>query len=251
MPAVPEPLDRRRSRSAPTARSTSAAATARASTSSTTARTAARSTRAATRPAASAATLTPPTAEGGALRSQDLRTTGDPVGLDGAIIRVDPATGAGAARQPARRRAPTANARRIVAYGLRNPFRFTIRPGTNEVWVGDVGWNDLGGDRPRRSADRRRVDELRLALLRGRTGGQSGYDGAEPRTSARTSTAGRGRRRRARTSPTTTAPRSSPARRCPTGSSSISGLAFYHRRHLPGRTTARSSSPTTRATASG
>ena len=32
---------------------------------------------------AAGATLTPPTAEGGALRSQDLRTSGDPVGLDG------------------------------------------------------------------------------------------------------------------------------------------------------------------------
>src|SRR5215216_5853031 len=39
------------------------------------------------------ATLTPPTAEGGALRTQDLRTGGDPVGLDGSILRVDPATG--------------------------------------------------------------------------------------------------------------------------------------------------------------
>jgi PKD repeat protein len=33
-----------------------------------------------------------------------------------------------------------ANARRIVAYGLRNPFRFTMRPGTSEAWIGDVGW---------------------------------------------------------------------------------------------------------------
>src|SRR5688500_15965092 len=40
------------------------------------------------------ATLTPPTAEGGALRSQDLRTIGDPVSLDGTILRVDPDTGA-------------------------------------------------------------------------------------------------------------------------------------------------------------
>jgi len=31
--------------------------------------------------------LSPPTAEGGALRSQDLRTSGDPVSLDGAIVR--------------------------------------------------------------------------------------------------------------------------------------------------------------------
>jgi PKD repeat protein len=34
-----------------------------------------------------------------------------------------------------------ANARRIVAYGLRNPFRFTQRPGSDELWIGDVGWN--------------------------------------------------------------------------------------------------------------
>ena len=33
-----------------------------------------------------------------------------------------------------------ANAKRIVAAGLRNPFRFAIRPDTDEVWVGDVGW---------------------------------------------------------------------------------------------------------------
>ena len=29
---------------------------------------------------------------------------------------------------------------RIVAYGLRNPFRFAFRPGTNQLWLGDVGW---------------------------------------------------------------------------------------------------------------
>ena len=33
------------------------------------------------------------------------------------------------------------NKRRIIAYGLRNPFRFDVRPGTNELWVGDVGWS--------------------------------------------------------------------------------------------------------------
>ena len=85
--------------------------------------------------------LTPPTAEGGALRSQDLRTTGDPTSLDGAILRVDPATGAGLPDNPLASSAD-ANARRIVANGLRNPFRITTRPGTNEVWIGDVGWNE-------------------------------------------------------------------------------------------------------------
>ena len=36
---------------------------------------------------------------------------------------------------------PNQNARRIVGYGYRNPFRIAIRPGTNEVWTGDVGWS--------------------------------------------------------------------------------------------------------------
>ena len=82
----------------------------------------------------------PPTAEGGALRSQDVRTSGDPATLDGAVLRIDPSTGAAAPGNPNAGSADP-NVRRIVAHGLRNPFRFTIRPGTNEVWVGDVGWN--------------------------------------------------------------------------------------------------------------
>jgi len=83
---------------------------------------------------------TPPTAEGGALRSQDMLTAGDPATLDGSIIRVDPDTGAALPDNP-KAASPDPNARRIVATGLRNPYRFTTRPGTNELWVGDVGWN--------------------------------------------------------------------------------------------------------------
>jgi hypothetical protein len=94
------------------------------------------STPAASRPGGVGATLSPPTAEGGALRRQDLRTSGDPVSLDGSIIRVDPATGAAPADNPLVSD-PDANAKRIIAYGQRNPFR----PGTNELWAGDVGWN--------------------------------------------------------------------------------------------------------------
>ena len=87
----------------------------------------------------------PPTAEGGALRSQDLRTMSDPVGLHGSILRVDPVTGAGLPGNPLAS-STDANARRIIAYGLRNPFRFTTRPGTNQIWIGDVGsgtWEEI------------------------------------------------------------------------------------------------------------
>jgi len=86
------------------------------------------------------ANLTPPSAEGGALRSQDLRTHGDPTGLDGTVIRIDPDTGAGLAGNPLAG-SGDANERRIVAFGFRNPFRFAIDPATGEVYTGNVGWN--------------------------------------------------------------------------------------------------------------
>jgi glucose/arabinose dehydrogenase len=66
-------------------------------------------------------------------------TAPDPVTLDGAILRLDPATGAARAGNPLAGD-PDPNAARIIAEGLRNPFRFTFRPGTNELWIGDVGW---------------------------------------------------------------------------------------------------------------
>jgi glucose/arabinose dehydrogenase len=91
-----------------------------------------------------AAGVPPPTdgtAEGGALRSQSLnRQAGHPVVLSGAILRLDPATGNALPTNPLYG-SSDANARRIISYGMRNPFRFTFRPGTNEIWVGDVGWS--------------------------------------------------------------------------------------------------------------
>ena len=108
--------------------------------------------------------LTPPTAEGGALRAQDLRTSGDPVALDGSVIRVDPATGAGLPSNPLAGN-PDANARRIIAHGLRNPFRFTFRPGTSELWLGDVGWTETEEINRILDPDRRPRREFRLALL--------------------------------------------------------------------------------------
>ncbi|HXV32614.1 MAG TPA: PQQ-dependent sugar dehydrogenase [Gaiellaceae bacterium] len=80
-----------------------------------------------------------PVNEGGSLRAQDLRTAGDPVGLDGTVIRVSPATGAAFPGNPLSGNADL-NARRIVVHGLRNPYRTTFRPGTSELWIGDVGF---------------------------------------------------------------------------------------------------------------
>jgi glucose/arabinose dehydrogenase len=91
------------------------------------------------------AQLSPPTAQGGSLRAQDLRTGGDPATLDGTLIRIDPATGAGLPDNPGAA-STDANVRRILAYGFRNPFRLAFPPGTGEVWVGDVGdgrWEEI------------------------------------------------------------------------------------------------------------
>jgi glucose/arabinose dehydrogenase len=84
------------------------------------------------------AQLSPPTAEGGSLRGQDIRTKSDPAGLDGTVIRIDPASGGALSNNPLAG-STDPNERRVVAYGLRNPFRMTVRPGTNELWIGDVG----------------------------------------------------------------------------------------------------------------
>ncbi|MCW2573517.1 MAG: hypothetical protein JWO88_3575, partial [Frankiales bacterium] len=94
-------------------------------------------------PGSTGVALTSPTARGGALRSQSpRRPAGEPVLLTGSVLLLDPDTGAGVVGNPRYDSAnPSSNASRIVAHGLRNPFRFTFRPTTNELWVGDVGWN--------------------------------------------------------------------------------------------------------------
>jgi glucose/arabinose dehydrogenase len=172
-------------------------------------------------PGGAGATLAPPTAEGGALRSQDLRTAADPVGLDGSVIRVDPTTGAGLATNPLAS-STDPNARRVVAYGLRNPFRITERPGTDELWIGDVGWNDweeINRLLPSSTSPR----NFGWPCYEG-NGPQAGYDGANLSICENLYTSPG-----AVTSPYFAyhhTARVVPSESCPTGSSSMAGVQF-------------------------
>ena len=166
-----------------------------------------------------------PASQGGALRSQDIRTAGDPVTLDGSIIRLDPDTGAALPDNP-RASDPDANGKRLVAHGLRNPFRFTIRPGTNELWIGDVGWNIWEEINRVVDGSDAFVDNFGWPCYEG-MGIQSGYDGLNV-SICETLYGQPG----AVIPPHYTYNHSAKVvagEACPTGSSSVSGIAFVPR----------------------
>jgi cysteine-rich repeat protein len=92
-------------------------------------------------PGGAGTALSAPDARGGALRSQSLRRPlGEPVLYNGAVLRLDPVTGQALPTNPYVG-SGIPNAERIIAFGLRNPFRLAVRPGTHELYVGDVGWS--------------------------------------------------------------------------------------------------------------
>ncbi|MEM8560172.1 MAG: PQQ-dependent sugar dehydrogenase, partial [Bacteroidota bacterium] len=80
----------------------------------------------------------------GAFRSQQLES------LAGKILRINPRNGHGYPSNPFYNGNPRATRSKVWAYGLRNPFSFTIRPGTGSeviadgrpgsLFIGDVGW---------------------------------------------------------------------------------------------------------------
>lgn len=76
------------------------------------------------------------TANGLAGRPETLRAQ-DPDVLAGKVLRVDPATGKGVPGNPLYDGDGTTNASRVLALGLRNPFRFTVHDG--DLVIGDVG----------------------------------------------------------------------------------------------------------------
>ncbi len=81
----------------------------------------------------------------GAYRSQMI---GSPAGK---ILRIDPASGNGLPSNPLYDGDGTHNRSKVWVRGLRNPFRFSIRPGTGsvhpadarpgDIFIGDCGWN--------------------------------------------------------------------------------------------------------------
>ncbi len=176
-------------------------------------------------------TITPPTAEGGALRSQDVRTTGDPTGGSGAILRVNPDTGDALPDNPAAGAADPM-ARRIVAHGFRNPFRLTLRPGTGEVWAGDVGWNEWE-EVDRLAAPTAAVGNYGWPCYEG-AGRMPSYDNLNLNLCETLYTQGAA----AHAAPHYTyrhADKVIAGEACPSGTSSVAGLAFYTGTRFPAR----------------
>ena len=88
----------------------------------------------------------PDVAEGGSLRAlSPLREAGSPITLDGTVIRIDPETGAALPDNPWAA-SDDPNLRRIIAFGLKNPFRVTLDTQQSALWIGDVGhstWEEI------------------------------------------------------------------------------------------------------------
>jgi glucose/arabinose dehydrogenase len=89
-------------------------------------------------PGAKGTGLEPPTAEGGSLRSQSILRPNGEVLLNGTVVRIDPNSGEGWPGNPFAA-SGNANKRRIVAAGMRNPFRFALSPRLGQLFVNNVG----------------------------------------------------------------------------------------------------------------
>ncbi len=70
-----------------------------------------------------------------ALRVQDVNS------LSGKVLRIDPATGQGLSDNPFYDGNPNSNASRVYQLGLRNPWRLTLDPRTNNLFIGETGLN--------------------------------------------------------------------------------------------------------------
>ena len=157
-----------------------------------------------------------PSAEGGALRSQDLRTSGDPVTLDGTVIRVDPARVRRTAATPLPMPPTSTNA---ASSPPACAIRSGSRPGQEPTKSGLVSRLERLGRDQCHPEWHRAKGELRVALLR-RSHPQGAYatlnicanlgsgDVTQPFFAYRHSD------------------RVVPNETCPTGSSSVAGVEF-------------------------
>jgi glucose/arabinose dehydrogenase/regulation of enolase protein 1 (concanavalin A-like superfamily) len=175
-------------------------------------------------PAGVGGTMSPPTARGGSLRSQSFRRpAGDNVTLNGTIIRIDPDTGAASTGNPNLSH-PDVDAKRLIAFGLRNPYRFTFHPTTGDIWIGDVGadaWEEI--DRIPAPLTATPLKNFGWPCYEG-AGKHSGWDGLNVDSCESLYTAG------SATAPYYTYAHNQPiysGDACGTGSSAITGLAFY------------------------
>lgn len=107
-------------------------------------------------------------AEGGSLRSQSILRANGQVTLDGTVVRIDPNTGEGWPGNPFAA-SLNANARRIVGFGFRNPFRFVLNPRLGELFVNNVG-----------NGDDEEIDRLPIGAAGAYNSGWPCYEGLEP-----------------------------------------------------------------------
>jgi glucose/arabinose dehydrogenase len=81
--------------------------------------------------------------EGGSLRSQSVLRNhslpGHKTLLSGTVLRVNPDTGEGVPGNPFYTTSTEKNAKRIIAFGFRQPWRFAFNPRTSKLFVDNVG----------------------------------------------------------------------------------------------------------------
>ncbi|QDT08363.1 Soluble aldose sugar dehydrogenase YliI precursor [Planctomycetes bacterium K23_9] len=70
-----------------------------------------------------------------ALRVQDVNS------LSGKVLRIDPSTGQGLSDNPFYDGNPNSNQSRVYQLGLRNPWRLTVDPETDRLYIGETGLN--------------------------------------------------------------------------------------------------------------
>ena len=204
-----------------------------------------RRTRAAIPPPASAMTRPrqPPRAARCAAKAS--RRAAEPTLLNGAVLRVDPATGDGLPDNPLARQRRQRSAHR--GRGTAESLPVHLRPGTDDVWIGDVGWDSW-----------EEIDRIPTHGRSGRNFGwpcyegdfrQSSYEGHQLMPSLDLE----GSATEARTPHFTYNHFDHVAvgDGCATGSSSVTGLAFYEGGHIRAPMQGPCSLPTIRATASG